>query len=637
MADLIVNAITTLASAGAVKVRAELTDFRGNPVSGFVDDDVIVFPSVTETNSLGTAILDLHANSDITPSGTFYTITVGTKSFLILKSGATQTLFEAITAVPADLGSLGEGLTVLIAENNLSDLENVAEARDNLELGNSATLDVGTTAGTVAAGDDPRLVTSNDHSLLINRNLTGQHPATSISFTPYLGIVATEVQTAIEEVYNVATLTLDEASEIAFTPSGTIAASNVQAAIQELDSETQPARDHLTDPVDAHDASAISFVPSSPFTAGTVQGAFDELFGLIAASPINRVGAGAGTDVATARVSGDSLPRFIINADGQLEWATGLLSPDTNLYRSAANVLKTDDSLAIAGNNLTSVASSGSVRLVNTASLQWRNAADTGNVIGVAVDSNDDTFLNCNTGDNVHLAIQGVPKVTLGASGLNVKAGSTRTLNISSDADNTAATAGIFFGSSGDTNLYRSAANTLKTDDAFISATSLAAPFFAGGTTPATSGEDRHSNDGKVTWRNASNAADIDALWVNASNNTILNAATGQNVAIAVNNAAQITFAANTITLTDGVNYVLGTTTGTKFGSSASAKLGLWGATPIAQPSSTGESAGYTSVGTSAGNGSFTTSTFTGNVGSKAYTISDIVKHLKNAGILAAS
>ena len=40
---------------------------------------------------------------------------------------------------------------------NLADLNDIEEARDNLELGSSATRDVGTTEGTVAAGDDSRI------------------------------------------------------------------------------------------------------------------------------------------------------------------------------------------------------------------------------------------------------------------------------------------------------------------------------------------------------------------------------------------------------------------------------------------------------------------------------------------------
>lgn len=40
---------------------------------------------------------------------------------------------------------------------NLSDLNDTEEARENLELGNSATRNVGTEAGTVAAGDDSRI------------------------------------------------------------------------------------------------------------------------------------------------------------------------------------------------------------------------------------------------------------------------------------------------------------------------------------------------------------------------------------------------------------------------------------------------------------------------------------------------
>lgn len=61
--------------------------------------------------------------------------------------------------------------------------------------------------------------------------------------------------------------------------------------------------------------------------------------------------------------------------------------------------------------------------------------------------------------------------------------------------------------------------------------------------------------------------------------------------------------------------------------------LGFFAATPIAQPSSTGETTGFTA---GAGTGVNDDSTFTGNVGATAYRISDVVKHLKNLGLIAA-
>lgn len=62
------------------------------------------------------------------------------------------------------VGAVGSG--GLLAANNLSDLNNFATARSNLGLGGAAVLNVGTTAGTVAAGDDSRLPTSGQKSAL---------------------------------------------------------------------------------------------------------------------------------------------------------------------------------------------------------------------------------------------------------------------------------------------------------------------------------------------------------------------------------------------------------------------------------------------------------------------------------------
>ena len=71
-------------------------------------------------------------------------------------------------------------------------------------------------------------------------------------------------------------------------------------------------------------------------------------------------------------------------------------------------------------------------------------------------------------------AYGGMIKAQTGASSTNVgfavEAATTQTLWVSSNANNTTAPAGVAFGSSRDTNLYRSAVDTLKTDDAFVAA-----------------------------------------------------------------------------------------------------------------------------------------------------------------------
>ncbi|ECG5118635.1 hypothetical protein E0541_00910 [Salmonella enterica subsp. enterica serovar London] len=54
---------------------------------------------------------------------------------------------------PADVNALAK-------DQNLADVPDKAKARQSLQLGNSATLNTGTTAGTVAAGDDARILAS---------------------------------------------------------------------------------------------------------------------------------------------------------------------------------------------------------------------------------------------------------------------------------------------------------------------------------------------------------------------------------------------------------------------------------------------------------------------------------------------
>jgi hypothetical protein len=61
-----------------------------------------------------------------------------------------------------------------------------------------------------------------------------------------------------------------------------------------------------------------------------------------------RIKASANDIVEQASVWGDTQPRFRYRSTGLMEWGQGNAVPDTNLFRSAANTLKTDDKLIAA-------------------------------------------------------------------------------------------------------------------------------------------------------------------------------------------------------------------------------------------------------------------------------------------------
>ena len=86
-----------------------------------------------------------------------------------------------------------------------------------------------------------------------------------------------------------------------------------------------------------------------------------------------------------------------------------------------------------------------------------------------------------------------------------------------------------------------------------------------------------------------------------------------------------------TVQMLNGRNIQVGKDDGTKVGTEALQKLGFWGVEPVVQPSSTGEASG---VNEGAGVALTHTATFTGNFGTKAYTLSDVVKPLKTIGEL---
>lgn len=131
------------------------------------------------------------------------------------------------------------------------------------------------------------------------------------------------------------------------------------------------------------------------------------------------------------------------------------------------------------------------------------------------------------------------------------------------------------------------------------------------------------------------NAGSVDVYWSTATHAS----RTSVIAFCAVNNAAAL---AEILTIRgdglftpmDGSTINTGTTNGLKIGTATSQKIGFFNSTPIVQPSGTGTTTGFTA---GAGSAVLSDSTFTGNVGSKAYTIGDVVAHLKNLGLIAAS
>ena len=82
-----------------------------------------------------------------------------------------------------------------------------------------------------------------------------------------------------------------------------------------------------------------------------------------ATEPVHRVECAAAADDAWASfVTGDSFTRHIVEADGKHWWGPGSGAVDANLYRSAADRLKTDDELEVALLLLTAASVAGGAR-----------------------------------------------------------------------------------------------------------------------------------------------------------------------------------------------------------------------------------------------------------------------------------
>jgi hypothetical protein len=210
--------------------------------------------------------------------------------------------------------------------------------------------------------------------------------------------------------------------------------------------------------------------------------------GISAAGAITTTYAGATSRGFGASVSGDGAYRYQVQLDGKIEWGNGTAAVDTNLYRSAANVLKTDDSLIAAGSF--AVGDAGAITADRFFDLDGTLSAggtvyggvltpsvDAATATAVGLYARMDTEIGAFTVDAIHqLQIGNVSKgagtTVTEQVGLYIE---TQNQGASNYAIKTVLGTVQFgdtveFGSAGDTNLYRGAADTLKTDDTFQAA-----------------------------------------------------------------------------------------------------------------------------------------------------------------------
>lgn len=211
------NTVRTPSGAGAASAGVRIRLITGNGGVGYTSDGDIIGVIQLTADSSGHWSQALTATSAITPTGTYYEVTetttagaVAVSHITVPPSGGPYNLAALLVGVPtspttqyipatasgvsggvatldsggyvplSQLGNVPGGagvssvnghngvvvltpgdVSALAVASNLADVASPGAARTSLGLGNSSTRAVGTTAGTVAAGDDSRFVAVN--------------------------------------------------------------------------------------------------------------------------------------------------------------------------------------------------------------------------------------------------------------------------------------------------------------------------------------------------------------------------------------------------------------------------------------------------------------------------------------------
>jgi len=177
--------------------------------------------------------------------------------------------------------------------------------------------------------------------------------------------------------------------------------------------------------------------------------------------------AAAGNEAINVIVAGESQERIKIYSDARIYFGPGgSTGVDTNLYRVNAGELRTDGHISAVGRFFARVGTSEQIALGENGTIKFGSAGDT-NLYRLAANTlKTDSFLD----------VQGLFKAQYGR--ITTRYGGPDQITIG-DKGGDGATPTIVFGSAGDTNLYRSAASTLKTDGGFLAGLALASYYGA--------------------------------------------------------------------------------------------------------------------------------------------------------------
>lgn len=214
--------------------------------------------------------------------------------------------------------------------------------------------------------------------------------------------------------------------------------------------------------------------------------------------------ASAGSWIVGSSLTGDAAYRFNIRADGRLEWADGTAANDTNLYRSAAGVLRTDTGFRVG--------------------VETSNVPTTARAVVTDVFRDQFNWPTLMVMSSDAAAIDKGGSISMG--GYYTAGNSTpfaRILGAKADA--------VDGNTGGYLSLWTRPTGGNMTERLRIAqdgATTIAATL-AVGTNPATAGVLRLQNNAWIAARNAANTADVNMFTINASDQLLLGTVGGLN------------------------------------------------------------------------------------------------------------